>query len=258
MALLPAGSQPDGAGSLVEVFFFDFEGTLNDTAAAGRAYAVDLATYMARQHPGHQADWPAAVVAGMRATRAMQGAAGQQDWQGYAEYRRRELRAWVEALLESAGLAVPGAAGLDELARQISSQVQLSYVPTPGAVECLSVLQATSCRLYVTSGADSAYTTACLEGAGLAGAFAGILGPDRVGVLKTGPAYYEQCLAFAGASAATACVVDDSPGPLEWALELGCRAIGVGPAAAQLPRHDALITLGNLGQLPAVLKILNK
>jgi|GEM_PF-2066822 len=242
----------------IQAILIDYEGTLNDTRGSGRLYARDLAAHMARRYHDHRADWPAAVMAAMDVMRRMQDEGMVDDAQGYAEYRRNELRAWARTLLNSAGVPFGGEEWLDAFIAEVQAAVAPRFVPMPGAVECLDRLRSMGLRLYLTSGGSSEYTAACLRDAGIAGNFAAIIGPDQVATLKNGPAFYRRCLEVAGVPAAQACAVDDSPGPLDWALAVGCYAVGVGQAALGLPVRSRFATANSLDDLPGVLSILIK
>lgn len=242
--------------SPIAVVLIDYEGTLNDTQASGRLYARDLAAFMASRYPGRRADWTGAVVAAMGVMRQMQEEQATDAWQGYADYRRRELRAWAKTLFEHAGVAADEEDQLDEFIAEVSAAVVPKYIPTPGATSCLESLSETGLRLYVTSGANSEYTSLCLRNAGLAGHFAAIIGPDRVAALKNGPSFYERCLEVAAAPPGLACVVDDSLGPLQWAVGLGCVAVGLGVAASSLPAGSRCFSISRLDELPGLLSIL--
>jgi phosphoglycolate phosphatase-like HAD superfamily hydrolase len=179
-------------------------------------------------------------------------------WQGYEDFRRRELRVWAATMLDTAGLPVGGDQELDEFVAEINANVVPRYVPTPGAVEALTRLRQLGLRLYVTSGASSEYTTLCLGQAGLAGHFDAILGPDRVSVLKSGVAFYRGCLGKAEVEPDQACAVDDSVGPLDWALNAGCYAVGVGAAASLLPPRERFSAIDNLGELDRAVILLKQ
>lgn len=257
---------PSYTGQLKAVFL-DYEGTLNDSMQSGRLYAGELAGYLGRRFPDREiANCGRAVLAAMEATRSMPDQFGDgRTWPGYAEYRHRELRVWLKALLATAGLPLPTTdRDLDVLAADLVLNVAPRYAPTPGAVEAMHQLSRAGLRLYVSSGATTEYTARCLRDAGLIGLFADVFGPDKLDTLKIGAGYFAKCFRYADTDPARACVVDDSPGPLRWALALGARAIGVGVPAEQLAlggdpggaagRYRAI---GNLGELTEVLGAFN-
>jgi beta-phosphoglucomutase-like phosphatase (HAD superfamily) len=240
----------------IQAILIDYEGTLNDTRGSGRLYARDLAAHMALRYHDHRADWPAAVMAAMGVMRRMQDEGTVDDSQGYAEYRRNELRAWATTLLEHAGVPFGGLDWIDGFIADVQGSVAPKFAPMPGALECIAQLRSMGLRLYLTSGGSSEYTAACLSDAGIAGDFAAIIGPDQVATLKNGPAFYQRCLEIAGVEAVQACAVDDSPGPLNWALALGCYAVGVGAAAVGLPARPRFSIANSLDDLPGAVSIL--
>ncbi len=251
----------------VDAVFFDYEGTLNDSVQSG---GLELVGYLKRRYPGHTVEgFGNAVRAALEATRRLPDQYGHGvPWPGYAAYRRRELRLWFETLLRTAGLPIPdGGEALDELAADLAREAAPRFVPMPGAVAALRSLSHTGLRLYIASGATTEYTAPCLRDAGLIGLFDDIFGPDKLDTLKTGQDYYVKCFAAAGVEPRRACVVDDSPGPLRWALELGARAIGLRVPAGLVAAPDGgddgaaiaerYTEIENLGELTSVLTSAN-
>jgi phosphoglycolate phosphatase-like HAD superfamily hydrolase len=249
---------------LIDGLFLDFEGTLNDTAQAGLRYAEDLAAWLERRLPAHQADWGHAVTVALQAMRKFQDQARPEDagWAGYEEHRRRELVVWLETLLATANVKLPDSFGRQDLLESIQAELTPEFVPMQGVVPAVQALHRQEFRLFVSSGANSRYVRTCLAGGGLLELFEDVYGPDTVEIPKNGPEFFARCFARSGIEADRACVVDDSPGPLVWALDLGAYAVAVGldPAAfngakaATTP--DAAVRLRaarNLGDLLDVL-----
>jgi len=243
-----------------DAVFFDFEGTLNDTAQSIRLYAREMAIWMARLYPDANADWSQAVLLGFHAMRRLQDEVmpdiSTED--GYRAYRRLELRTWLVAVLGHAGIAAVESLDLDGLAAQLESEIAPRMVATTGAIEAVGAVAAGGLRLFVSSGANSGYVRRCLKGAGLASSFTEVYGPDRIGTLKTGPDFYIRCFDASGVTPERALVVDDSPEPLVWATALGAQAIAVGIGdSLPAPRSGRrrIVAIGNLGELPAVLRL---
>ena len=240
--------------------FFDFEGTLNDTAQSGRLYAADLARWMGRRFPAHEADWGRAVLAGLAAMRQHQAAAADQPLppDGYDTYRQKELSAWLEAMVEVAGLRLPADLSQAELLSALERAIVLQLAPTTGAVDAVRQLARSGMSLYISSGADSRYVERCLVDAGLRECFREVFGPDKLQTLKTSPEFFTRCFAAAEVEPAAAWVVDDSPDPLAWALDLGAQVVAVGlddRDLARLSDRSGFHAIRNLQGLTAVLSL---
>ena len=244
--------------------FLDFEGTINDTAKAGLRYAEGVALWLERRLPGQQADWRRAVAAALDAMREFQsrvrpGAAGGPS---HEEYHRAELQVWLRTLLLTADVELPAEIQPHDLLRAIQTEVGPEFVPTPGATTALQALHKAGFKLFVTSGADSRYVRACLAEGGVIDLFEDIQGPDSLRLPKQGPEFFQRCLEQAQLRADQICVIDDSAGPISWALGMGARAVAIDLADDVLQRLktvagaaalDRLRTVRNFGELPDVL-----
>jgi len=238
----------------------DFEGTLNDTAGTGKLYARDFVNQMSREHRVNPQEWVRALGTAMEAVRRFQldEAARPDGWRGYEDYRRRELTLWVHTLMREAGLQAPDNDLALALGRRLEREIPLKMAPLDGALEAIAALSADGWRLFIASGAPSLYTRRCLETAGVAGSFETVYGPDVLDTLKQGTGFYRRAFEECRLSPSECAVVDDSPGPLEWAVEAGAGAVlAVGEAAAgdDVP---GVKRVRNLSDLPLVLRLLKQ
>ena len=215
--------------------FIDFEGTLNDVNGSGRLYVRDFLSWARGSYPADPAVWATALAKAMEGVFRNQAAAARHPaaWPGYVAYRRRELTVWAQDLFREAGMVVPGDEEALDLALRLEDEVPSKMVPLPGALELVNALADHNGRqLFIASGAPSTYTKQCLQSAGVLGYFQRVLGPDVVDTLKTGPEYYRRAFRATGYSPDQCAVIDDSPGPLAWALQTGARAVvAVGKAS---------------------------
>ena len=178
-----------------------------------------------------------------------------EDWPGYTVYRRHELVVWAQDLMREAGLPVPRDAEALELALLLEDQITPEMIPLPGALELVKALAGhNGRRLFIASGAPSFYSRQCLQGAGMLKYFERVLGPDVVDTLKTGPDYYRRAFDVTDLSPDECAVVDDSTGPLAWALQVGVKVVvAVGKAAkepiAGAPAGERLIRASSLTEV---------
>jgi HAD superfamily hydrolase (TIGR01509 family) len=240
--------------------FLDFEGTLNDTRGTGRLYAGSFIARMSREYSVAPEAWGGALAHAMSEIQRLQAeaAAAADQWRGYTEYRSRELTTWLQVLMRRAGLEPPDDDQALALARRLEEEIPLQMAPIPGALEVISALSDEGWPLFISSGAPSGYTRRCLEAAGVAGRFKQVYGPDVVDTLKLAPEYFTRAFTNAGLKPRECIVVDDSEGPLAWAMEAGAGAVvAVGEAAlGQAPAQA--VKVRNLGDLPRVLRLLKR
>jgi beta-phosphoglucomutase-like phosphatase (HAD superfamily) len=216
--------------SWLEGVFLDFEGTLNDTRASGRLYARDFMAVMGQRYDVPPASWAGAIVKSLDDVRQLQDTAAQEPWPGYDAYRRRELILWLRSLYGAAGVELPPCDDdVHALARQLEDSIPVRFAPLAGAGQLIRDLSGRRLRLHIASGANSGYVSRSLADHGLLEFFAGVYGPDNLDTLKSGACFFRRAFAAAGCKPARCLVVDDSPGPVCWAVEAGARAIRVGP-----------------------------
>lgn len=219
-----------GYHSRFDSVFLDFEGTLNDTQASGRLYARDFIATVGRMHPGEPARWIGAIITSLADVRALQEKAAAEPWLGYDAYRRRELVIWLRSLYGAAGVALPDEDDqVYRLAWELEEAIPVRFAPLSGVDQTIRDLAARGLRLHIASGANSRYVSRCLSDGGLIELFCGVYGPDNLDTLKSGADFFRRAFSAAGCVPSHCLVVDDSPGPVRWALEAGARAIQVGP-----------------------------
>lgn len=236
--------------------FLDFEGTLNDTGGTGRLYARQFVARMGREYQLVPEVWVRALGSAMEAIQRFQAedfSAGR--WRGYEDYRRRELTLWAHTVTGRAGLPALDDDQALSFALRLDREIPLEMVPLPGAAEMIAALCADGWRLFIASGAPSAYTRRCLQGVGVESSFEMVYGPDVLDTLKQSPEYFRRAFAHAGLRPQECAVVDDSAGPLAWAVEAGAAVVlAVGEAAAG-DVGPGVQAVRNLTELPAVLRL---
>src|SRR5258708_29192412 len=130
----------------------------------------------------------------------------------------------------------------------ITRRIQAAF---PRVVDTIRTLHRQSYTLHTASGESSLDLAGYLHAMGVRDCFGRLYGPDLIEVLKEGPEYYERIFADLGIAAAEALVVEDSPRAIEWATQVGARAVLVGDSP--LPQTGTTAPMASLVELPAVL-----
>lgn len=232
--------------------FLDDGGVMNDNARRSSAWQRLVGEFLSSRLGGSKAEWAEAnrVITTGRWEVMAQQLAGRTDLQ-YAAWRRDYLLEWLRLMCQQLGRPVPP----DERALAICHEATNFVTPRvdsafPGAVAAIRTLVAQGYTLHTASGEDSIELHGYLTGMNVRDCFGHLYGPDLIGTLKVGPAYYERLLADCGRPATQALFVDDSPLVLSWARGLGARTLLVGAGGAD----DGQPGISSLAELPAFLE----
>lgn len=231
--------------------FIDDGGVLNDNARRGPEFLRLIAEFFPPRLGGTPEAWGEANRATFRRVIAEHEAAitaPDAYLQGYETYER----AWLRAMCEYVGVTPPEGNACGALAREallyITSRARAAF---PGAAEMVAKLAGEGYTLHTGSNQASWEMEGYLSTMGIRDYFGFLFGADLVNVMKPYPAYYERAFALAEVDPARALVLDDSPGYLDAAREVGARTVLVGPAAPS--GHPAI---PSLAALPALLETL--
>jgi HAD superfamily hydrolase (TIGR01509 family) len=174
----------------------------------------------------------------------------------YQSFDRDYQVEWLRSMCELAGVGTPPEEECLRLARCatafITCRVQAAF---PGVADTIRTLHRQGYTLHTASGESSLDLTGYLQAMGVRDCFGRLYGPDLIDTLKEGPEYYERIFADLGIAAADALVVDDSPRAIEWATQVGARAVLVKDSS--LPRTGTTVHIESLIELPAVLQRLD-
>ena len=160
---------------------------------------------------------------------------------------------WLRGMCAYLGIQPPPQEECVKLARRaidyITPRVHAAF---PGAVDAIRMLQKQGHTLHTASGTSSIDLAAILEGMGVRDCFSRLYGPDLVDTFKAGPEYYERIFADAGISTANALVVDDSPQAINWAAQVGAKAVLIG----DFPHFEtrAMLHIRRLATLPEIIE----
>jgi phosphoglycolate phosphatase-like HAD superfamily hydrolase len=171
----------------------------------------------------------------------------------HATFWRVYRIAWLREMCETLGITPPSELECLDLADRaqayVTRRVRAAF---PGVADTIRSLYAQGYTLHTASGECSSELAGYLEGMGVRGCFGRLYGADLVNTLKSGPEYYRRVFADAAVDPADALIVDDNPGPVAWATEVGARAILIN-SAETAPASGAAFKLNGLAELPAAL-----
>lgn len=230
----------------VSTVFLDVDGVIIDHALNPRVWDAHIGEILAPELGGNIADWG-------RVNREVfpRVWARNEEWgTNPIERIEREAVEGLAAMAESLGLEAPTPARCIELMRRVDVHIAATgEAAFPFAAQAVAALS-NLVELHTATGNPSWRVDALLTALGVR-EHAGLLaGPDLVGVSKLGPNYYTAVFEHAGATAATALVVDDSVRCCEWAMAAGASAAHVRPEPCACA---ATYHLPSLAEAPALL-----
>ena len=171
----------------------------------------------------------------------------------YKSFDREYQLDWLRGMCELVGIVAPAEEECFELARRASAfvipRVQAAF---PGVVDTIRTLRSLGYTLHTASGEPSNELAGHLQGMGVRDCFECLYGPDLINTFKNGPAYYERLFADIGIMPADALVVDDTPQAVDWATQVGARAVLVGDAL--YAKTSATLHISCLAELPAAIQ----
>jgi HAD superfamily hydrolase (TIGR01509 family) len=232
------------------VLFVDDGGVLNDGHARGPAWEQLTAAFFAPQLGGPPEAWIKAnrLMHRRLADSYARELRGRVDLAAGPLYRERQ-RAWLIGMCELVGIASPSHDDCLALAeRAVQAIAPRAIAPLPGAIEAIRALRAAGCALHTASGEWSVALDGYLTGMGIRQCFGRLYGPDLVGTLKEGPAYYRRLFEDADVDPDRALVLDDMPLAVAWAREAGARAVLVGAVSPPADRPPP--TIPGIAALP--------
>lgn len=165
----------------------------------------------------------------------------------FASFDRAYQYDWLAGMCEL--VAIPTSPEDEVIAlacRAISFIIPRVHAAFPGAVDTIRSLTHQGYTLHTASGEPSIELAGYLDGMGVRACFGRLYGPDLIDTFKVGPRYYERIFA------ADALVVDDNPGPLAWAAQVGAQTILV--TNSPYPETGTTRHIGSLAELPAILQ----
>src|SRR5688572_22986306 len=236
------------------ILFLDDGGVLNDNRLRGPQWQRLVGEYFAPKLGGEPEEWAEAnriVATGFFAPGAWQ--ARLLSAPDYKSFDYAYHRDWIRGMCEIVGVPTPPEKEGVEMARQANAwiipQVKAAI---PGAAETVRLLYRRGYTLYTASGSSSTELRGHLGSMGIVDCFKRLYGPDLIDAFKAGPKFYRRLLADARVAPSEALVVDDSPDAVEWATEVGARAVLIA-ADLEAKTESGIATIKSLSELPGVL-----
>jgi HAD superfamily hydrolase (TIGR01509 family) len=215
--------------------FLDDGGVMSDNAVRGGQWQRLVGEFFAPRLGGSPWAW---AEANRRVSTALfaEFDAVLGDDREFAPFERRYNRLWLPPMCRWVGVDEPPEEQIDALCREATDWITRRVeAPLRGAPETVQRLSRDGYRLFTASGEDSVALDGYLSAMGIRDCFGERLyGPDLIGVLKSGPWFYEGIFADAGVDPADALVIDDSPKAVAWARGLGATALHVGAELTRL------------------------
>ena len=230
--------------------FLDDGGVLSDNAVRGEQWRRLCGEFFPGRLGGEPRDWAEAngimfepIFDAYRHVMAIPDR--------YLEGERAYERAWLTGMCEYLGVTPPPGEECPALAREamvyITSRVEGAY---PWTRETVAALAGAGYTLHTASNQTSWEMEGYLRAMGLEGSFGILFGADLVNALKPAAAYYARAFLIAGVEPSQAVVVDDDPGYLRAARDVGARAVLVGSAEAP----PGALRIPSFAELPALLE----
>lgn len=236
--------------------FIDFDNTLSDQFQLNLQYVREVGNLLAPKYGGEVADWAKAMAEVMEAI--------EQDY--IARFLRNPLNgycAWLEQMPAQAAtrlftrMGLPLPPNLKELAIETQfNALTACDAAFPGAYDALSALFEEGYRTQIASGQESEWLLAALMGAGLESFTESKFGPNLIDCAKEGPEFYERIFEQVGVAPAEALVVDNDPAALDWAMQVGAKAIQVqvSPECHLLEAPGIVAAITDLADLPQLVR----
>jgi FMN phosphatase YigB (HAD superfamily) len=237
------------------ILFIDDGGVMSDNRLRSEQWQRMVAGFFAPRLGGSPEAWADAnrqVITAMLEAQAWEKRCA--AYPDYASFERDYFLDWLRVMCEIVGVGCPP----DEESLALSREITAYIIPRiraayPGAADTVRLLHRRGYTLYTASGEASYDLEGYLQGMGVRDCFTTLYGPDLINAFKTGPEFYRRILAHGKIDPAEGLLVDNYPGAISWAGEVGLRGVLVN-SDGDLHSSEALATIGSLSELPALLQ----
>ncbi len=207
--------------------FLDWFGVLADNELMTRRWRQVEARILQRRYGGSISKWVQVHDRAFRWYLNYWSKHGQKSRVSYRGLWRRCEVEWVRRTLEWAGIEPPRSERvlfkLDrQLTYEVARRIDASYSNARGT---LAILRRAGFRLFLVSGADTAYVNGALEATGLKELFEETYSPDELNAFKGTRVYWKKVLRMSKSKPEHSTVVDDRPKFLRTPAKLGLNAI---------------------------------
>ncbi len=159
---------------------------------------------------------------------------------------------WLRGMCEFIGLVTPSDEECMDLSNRATAFItRRVFAAFPGVVETIRQLYNQGYTLHTASGESSLDLKGYLIAMKVGDCFGRLYGPDLINTFKNGPEYYERIFADLALHPEDALVVDDNPGVLSWAAQLGARTVLV--SSSPSPAVENRLSMKSLAELPSLI-----
>lgn len=236
------------------VIFLDDGGVMNDNIQRGPQWQRLVGEFFMPLLGGTAEAWSEANR--MVVERLLEPSAWEARLQlasSYASFDRAYQLDWLGEMCELVGVPVPPAEECFQLAcRATAFIIPRVRAAFPGVVDTIRALYQQGYTLHTASGEPSTDLDGHLHGMGVRDCFGCLYGPDLIDTFKTGPEYYERIFADLALTPSDALVVDDSPRALDWATQVGARAVLISKTPPS--ETSAAMHIQSLVELPEIIQ----
>ena len=209
--------------------FLDDGGVLNDNSLRGQEWLRLIGEFMPSRLGGTADQWA-------RANRVVFPhvcESIQKRLPGFAthqEFLRGYATSWMSAMCAHVGVKPPPDDDAVALHNELTCYVwERADAAIAGSANAVLALHRAGFTLYTASGGASWELRCIMSKMGIVETFSGLYGPDLVGHVKYGPAFYKKVFAHAGVAAGEALVVDSDQQCCRWASEAGAHTLWIDP-----------------------------
>ncbi len=231
--------------------FLDWFGVLADSDVMARGWGRIEAKMLKEKFGGSLSRWRKANDDSLRWIIRFWSGYGPESRSDYRRVLRRSIVEGMRRTFLAGGVTPPASENLlyqldRELTNEIARRVNALY---PEVRAVLRTLKQTRSRLFLTSGADSNYVNALLDGSGLKTFFDGVFSPEKMCAFKGSFRYWKSVLRASQAIPEFSFVVDDNPKFLAIPTRLGLAPVLVARQSRRSSKHTTIRTLRGLPEL---------
>ena len=239
--------------------FLDWFGVLANNREMTRRWRIVEARLLHNLYGGSLSTWTAVHDRAFRWYLNYWALRGPDSKASYREIWKRGEVEWMRRTLTWGGIDVPSSEielfRLDrKMTQEITRRINVAY---PFVRRVLGRLRRRGFRLFLVSGADSAYIKGTLDATRLNGYFERVFSPDELDAFKGSLSYWKKILKLSRSDPESSAVVDDRAKFLRVPAKLGLRTILVepdGPSNRQFVRIGSVKELLWTGVLPSLKK----
>ncbi|MFX1252184.1 MAG: HAD family hydrolase [Promethearchaeota archaeon] len=220
--------------------FIDDGGVISNNTIRGKQWQDLIIEYLIPRYGGEPKAWREANIQVMnKILKNTERMMREKPNLEYKQYQTFEDETWITYMFDYVGLELPPKQDYYKISRDVEAWVTPQIkADIPGIIPAIKKLKSEGYVLHTASGESSFLLKGYLTGMGILNLFNNLYGPDLVGIMKGGPKFYRRIFEHAQIQPSQAIVVDDKPGLLQFAKELGARVIQSCVLTDSVPIHE--------------------